>query len=278
LFIDEMREQEQYYQPDHWTSCQFSKGQARKPILGVRPNDAFQFCEWLTRRENGKWNFQLPNQMEADRNPLPSFSFLEPIGYWIREKDKEARLGNKPGQTSILCPVQNEVKHHRTLDHARDLTLITERIHAFQNKDLEELIEGFLSNALNLGNFQMSNNFEELLIRYTGRSRNSTREIVDEINRAFALKGIRSLALDQARFDHQALNKNRTSRTQARSFLRDIIEAIFIKYERRSKFPITQDFVMALSLFINLVTLEERIAGRSPAFEGIRLMKYREPS
>ena len=31
------------------------------------------------------------------------------------------------------------------------------------------------------------------------------------------------------------------------------------------------------SIWINLITLQERIAGRSPAFEGIRLVKERKP-
>jgi hypothetical protein len=42
LFVDEMREQGKYYQPDHWTSYQFPKGLARESILGVRRSFGYQ--------------------------------------------------------------------------------------------------------------------------------------------------------------------------------------------------------------------------------------------
>src|SRR5215216_3807815 len=53
LFIDEMRDQGKYFQPDHWTLYQFPEGHAREPILGVRHSDAVMFSEWLTEREIG---------------------------------------------------------------------------------------------------------------------------------------------------------------------------------------------------------------------------------
>ena len=52
LFIDEMREQGKYYQPDHWTSYLFLKGHAREPISGMRKSDALAFCNWLTKRSS----------------------------------------------------------------------------------------------------------------------------------------------------------------------------------------------------------------------------------
>src|SRR6266508_5309967 len=82
LFIDEMLEQDKYYQPDHWNSYQFQEGQARKPILGVRYSDAIAFCEWLTRRGEGKWKYRLPTQEEANIFPVKSIG-ISPLGYWI---------------------------------------------------------------------------------------------------------------------------------------------------------------------------------------------------
>src|SRR5512139_314318 len=69
LFIDEMREQGKYYQPDHWTSYQFLEGKAREPILGMRPSDAVAFCEWLTDHQNGEWNYRIPSSREGKENP-----------------------------------------------------------------------------------------------------------------------------------------------------------------------------------------------------------------
>jgi formylglycine-generating enzyme required for sulfatase activity len=82
LFIDEMRERAKYYQPDHWSSYQFPKGEAQAPIVGVRFSDAKTFCEWLTQREGGEWSFRPPAIGEAEKykltNPLHS-----PLGYWV---------------------------------------------------------------------------------------------------------------------------------------------------------------------------------------------------
>jgi hypothetical protein len=36
LFVDEMREEGKYSQPDHWISYQFPGGKAKEPILGLR--------------------------------------------------------------------------------------------------------------------------------------------------------------------------------------------------------------------------------------------------
>jgi hypothetical protein len=70
LFIDELREQGKYYQPDHWTSYQFPKGRAREPILGVRYSDAIAFCEWLTNRGDTDWEYRLPTEKEAQKHLL----------------------------------------------------------------------------------------------------------------------------------------------------------------------------------------------------------------
>ncbi len=36
LFIDEQRQQNKYYQPDHWLNSRFSDGMAHNPIFGIR--------------------------------------------------------------------------------------------------------------------------------------------------------------------------------------------------------------------------------------------------
>jgi hypothetical protein len=49
LFIDEMREQDKYYQPDHWTSYQFPEGGARTN-LGVRTDASL--LNWINKPRN----------------------------------------------------------------------------------------------------------------------------------------------------------------------------------------------------------------------------------
>jgi len=55
LFLDEMREKKEFYQPEHWTEFRFPKGSALQPIIGVRPEATEKFCEWLSKKENKKY-------------------------------------------------------------------------------------------------------------------------------------------------------------------------------------------------------------------------------
>src|SRR6266511_1830554 len=95
LFIDEMREQGKYYQPDHWTSYQFPKGQAQEPILGVRYADAVVFCAWLMQRENGVCTYSLPVQETTKAFPVKSF-VPSLLGYWVIEKYQFAWVSSVP--------------------------------------------------------------------------------------------------------------------------------------------------------------------------------------
>ncbi len=125
LFIDEMRGQGKYYQPDHWTSYQFPEGQAHAPILGVRPSDAAAFCEWLTGRERGMWHYRLPTSDEAERYPLSS-SAQSNLGYWIMGSDQDefsfAWIGNIPMGANILkLPCEYTRALNRDIDLSIDL-------------------------------------------------------------------------------------------------------------------------------------------------------------
>src|SRR5262249_14426566 len=60
LFLDEMRIQGRYHQPDHWIDVSFPSGQGNKPVCGIRAEDAEAFCDWLTRRQGGNVCYCLP--------------------------------------------------------------------------------------------------------------------------------------------------------------------------------------------------------------------------
>jgi hypothetical protein len=128
-FIDEMRGQGKYYQPDHWTSYQFPEGQAHAPILGVRPSDAVDFCEWLMGREHGKWHYRLLTSDEAEQYPLSS-SAQSGLGYWTTGSDEEefgfAWIGSAPLGGNIL---QLPREHTRAL--SRDTKLSIDMAQAF---------------------------------------------------------------------------------------------------------------------------------------------------
>lgn len=65
LFLDDMRAQGRFYQPDHWTSLTFAADEVGHPIRGVRTDDAVTFCDWLTKRQGGGMRYRLPTPDEA---------------------------------------------------------------------------------------------------------------------------------------------------------------------------------------------------------------------
>jgi hypothetical protein len=67
LFLDEMREQDKFYQPDHWVEFHFPKGSATQPIVGVRAEDVENFRNWLNKKENKK--YRSPTFTEAQEFP-----------------------------------------------------------------------------------------------------------------------------------------------------------------------------------------------------------------
>ncbi|WP_420645184.1 NACHT domain-containing protein [Candidatus Leptofilum sp.] len=90
LFLDEMRANGRYHQPDHWTELQFSKGAGQEPVAGVRPSDAQAFCHWLSERTPGPWHFRLPTDKETARLAKNGSAPDEdsPIGYWYQRNGR----------------------------------------------------------------------------------------------------------------------------------------------------------------------------------------------
>jgi hypothetical protein len=207
LFIDEMREQGKYFQPDHWISFQFPSGLARAPIVGVRFSDAIAFCKWLTKRETGEWSLRLPTSSEAGQYPLANPA-QSPLGYWTIGPDNDVQfawVGDKPVNPRNLT---SGFARERAYENAIDSALASARDRAL---NLDEVYY----NILNIVN-------DRALARDINLARQRSIR--------FTFEGV----LDFTRF-------------------------------------------MDINLYFDIYTLQERIAGRSPAFEGIRLAKERKP-
>ncbi|MDX9990861.1 MAG: SUMF1/EgtB/PvdO family nonheme iron enzyme [Anaerolineales bacterium] len=231
LFIDEMREQGKYHQPDHWKEYHFPKGHARQPILGMRPSDAVAFCEWLTQQNNDIWRYRLPSQQESQE-----YTILEPhsspIGYWIKKEsdgDNFAWVGERP-------------KNPRAI--SLDLTF-TKFI------DIEH--SNFLDVPINLDSASFFD---------TNSDSATNRERISERIRARKLK----IAIDHAKafvidfaLGHNAADSRKFASTldNARAHVNAVGR------------------VLGTNVYVDLYTLRERIAARSPAFEGIRLVRER---
>jgi hypothetical protein len=76
LFLDEMKSEGKYHQPEHWMDFSFLKGHAKNPITGMRYEDAESFCAWLTRIKGQK--YRLPNEDEIKLFPIEHTILLVP--------------------------------------------------------------------------------------------------------------------------------------------------------------------------------------------------------
>jgi len=280
LFIDEMREQGKHYQPDHWTSYQFPPGQGREPILGVRYSDAVAFCEWLGQRETYSWVYRLPKEVEASEYIAKSQEI--PLGYWT--------VGaNEKYQFKWSGPIPDNIRG----------IAIMRSIHRYVNQNIIQYIEDDIIRAIG---------------RSSGLDLDRTIYLALTIDRAFVLarKGARDLYLNKP---HRSdlFGALTSSEKLIHAMATDISRYIVYSNRRTSDISIDLHLDRALNrglkcdrvravvrararalsravqfaidhnkasdnifdIVIDLFTLRERIAGRSPAFEGIRLVKER---
>jgi len=99
LFIDDMRAQDKYYQPEHWVSFIFANGMARSPISGVRVDDANVFCQWLSTRQGGTGHYRLPYPEELHQFPVKS----DDLAAWCSEGEASKLIGlSKTDEQKIL--------------------------------------------------------------------------------------------------------------------------------------------------------------------------------
>jgi hypothetical protein len=237
LFIDEMREQGKYYQPDHWTSYQFPPGQSREPILGVRYSDVEAFCDWLTQQESEKWNYQLPTQKEASSHPIIHHNQV-PLGYWVKSANNGPQfVWIDPIPTNARRIDKSSIPPYSTLDMPYDLPVtFMDGINSALASALIRPLDLVLACAFRAG---WAQSVDLVLNTILDRAPN----IGEDFDHASSKSGYLEEAGDLAFY----------------------VEAQQMGSGFRSE----------LDLYFDIFTLHERIAGRSPAFEGIRLVKER---
>lgn len=238
LFIDEMREQGKYYQPDHWTSYQFSAGQALEAILGVRYSDAENFCEWLNKREVKTWRYRLPNQREGN-NHLIRFLGVKTSGYWCTSIKTDDRF---------IWIIMNSSDIY-SINHAKELELFfAQIIDQTDDYSLKKSIKIACSLAL---------------------------KRIMPIDIGFVLSDINTLYEDDGILDVLS-RRSPNFREMNISFpLSYVLHKVRMAFTNPYGDPFYRVIARFLSHYVELKVLQERIAGRSPAFEGIRLVKER---
>ncbi len=268
LFIDEMREQGKYYQPDHWTSYQFSKGQAKEPILGVRHADAVVFCEWLTQHNKDEWHYRLPTQREAQQHPV-RICYVCPICFFILNQKLDIEcfwIGDVPANPRAI-------NYDRVIRNIADYAIYVQSL-----PDNEFILT-----------FKLKRHHPDYI----------KKAIDSALDRILGFKLERNLgkALDAAHAINVALNEYwsldkvvtdeelQRWRNQAHTIIQKP-KLVFSRVANRSIYrPINLDINLSpnssiddfLDIYIDLYTIQERMAGRSPAFEGIRIVKERKP-
>ena len=107
LIIDETRASGEFRQPDHWESYRFAPGTGRNPVVGIRKEDAESFCDWLSQRTPGEWNYSLPTRESVLLDSTPpwrhlrfftadgSFRFRVLAGWEIAERVRRDAKGER---------------------------------------------------------------------------------------------------------------------------------------------------------------------------------------
>ena len=127
LFIDEKLKVRAHRQPDHWKSCRFPPGDAKKIITGVRSSDAKEFCEWLTRQQSAPiFKYRLPTVAEVKEHPVPE----KQVGCWCFDREQRIIAGIETGQKQTWQQKLDEVL---VLKLNLDLNL---DLYPFFNRDL----------------------------------------------------------------------------------------------------------------------------------------------
>jgi len=107
MFLDEMRKAGKYYQPDQWIEERFPSSEGLKPITGVRPEDASDYCKWLTSRDIWSADYMLPRKKDACLQTM-----VDQV-YWII--DDNGRKIPHPHQEAVI-----EISEECVVDQLRD--------------------------------------------------------------------------------------------------------------------------------------------------------------
>jgi tetratricopeptide (TPR) repeat protein len=306
LFIDRMQSEGKSFQPDHWKSNHFPKGEALKPVLGIRGADAKAFCDWLSIY-NRKYKFRLPRGGELAHYGMRDDDTDLAIGYWTTADSNivfdpvKSHRGDLP-HSYLSLKRRPEAKPDFTglskLQYdpilARDIKLADELDHdlsfghdieytddANRPMDLDKTLS--LADALDLTEYARRDRRLNLIF-----------DEVVELDREIAFDSSLDFAIGLDRCMRRALDRNKKMdaspeilylfRWLARVFSFNLLIHTdwmqpFPNAKRRqwsSKFTVTQWTAelkrYALSAYMDFVVLESRITGDLPALEGLRII------
>jgi len=287
LFIDEKLKAGKHRQPDHWTSYRLLPGDAKKPIAGVRSSDAEEFCEWLNQQQSAQgFKYRVPTLAEVEEYPVTE----KQIGCWCFDGEQRIIAGIETGQKQTW-----EQKLAEVLDLDRDL---------YRDLDLYRVLDRDLYLYRDL-NRDLNRDLDRLLDRDSDLDRHLNRHLDRDLDRDLNRDLNRDLDRDLDRVLDRVLDPKikAIEAGEASDFLLLYFPLIFVifiyhflsvNYEvisknkgainqlnlsRRESEAISRKYLDNLNkiypLYVYLVLLDERQAGRIPAWESIRIVRER---
>ncbi len=270
LFLDEMRAQGQYHQPDHWVTWQFPTGQAQKPILGMRAEDAQAFCDWLTQRQGEQEVFRLPQPDEIEQ----AGQATNESSVWCLGDERYSVDGLKGQEQKIAEAIKAQIKtdlpfakevitETRALARARDLALARDRADNEFDK-ISKLIE--------------SNQLRKAQQAVAVLKDSSTIFVSRFAHLIDALLGM-NLAADFPQY--RLANRQYTAHLLAYAYSGyDLLKSSDRTWWQKlrgakSDYAAEQQTVLQAYWWLQILLLRE--AGKLPAWEGIRMVRERKP-
>jgi len=302
LFIDEKLKADEHRQPDHWKSYRFPPGDAQKPITGVRSSDAKEFCEWLTQQQSAPiFKYRLPTVAEVKEHPVPE----KQVGGWCFDGEQRIIAGIETGQKQTweqkldeVLVLYRDLNRYLNRDLNRDLNLDLNRdlnrdlnldLYRDFNRDLYRDLNLDLNRVLNRDLNRVLNRDLNLDLNRVVLNRFLYRDLYLDLYRDFnrVLEG-QFKAIEAGKASnflllyfplvpviviyhflsavYEAISKNKTALNTI-NLSRQESEALSRKY--------LDNFNKIYPVYVYLVLLDERQAGRIPAWESIRIVRER---
>jgi energy-coupling factor transporter ATP-binding protein EcfA2 len=263
LFIDHMRSQKKYHQPDHWSEFHFPKGQALEPIAGVRFEDAKAFCQWLTQKQGQ--TYRLPFKEEAN-------AFLENRetfpGFWEKE---ESLAGLSRGKVMEFL---KELTQNTDLPPPRTFALDLAHAISRAYSSATDLARARARDRVRVRDYTLAGALDHAFYHVLNRDLTFNKNINVDLysNTLYMAKANTLLEYRQVRHDF-SIKKFEIIYDKLQ--LPGIIERPWWKPWRRfrSMYYIERLRQDVLDLYWFLRLVQAREAGKLPAWEGIRLVR-----
>jgi hypothetical protein len=313
LFLDAQQRLGNFHYPDHWTQNRFQVDDAQEPIVGIRAEDARAFCEWLGHSRKSAdpgvtYRYRVPTVSENQANPMdsdsaPASNVMRNVMPWcvfngrdVLDTEPEPLWNHWQEQLMEVLPAAMEGDRQTACQVAKNPNLAllnhlpNESSETILNPtfDLRQAIalanDPHFNQAVKLVNSRALRHYTNLaelkaLVRAIQLLRNQlpgSRRLLERQNlNAVSLEMYRAYVLGVASLWHElAIAYN--SIVEYRQSLR-WLPTFLARMSSMTQQKTVQDCQVQgdrlITVYAFFVLLDERKAGRFPAWEGIRIIR-----